>query len=51
MSLKVKVGPAQLSVHRGHTVLLTEPDGRIETQTQRGLYFYDTRVITHTSEI
>lgn len=47
MSLKVKVGPAQLSVHRGHTVLLTEPDGRIETQTQRGLYFYDTRVISN----
>lgn len=46
MSLEVKVGPPQLAIHQGHAVLLTEPDGQIFGRTNKGLYFYDTRVIS-----
>ena len=47
MSLEVKVGPPQLAIHQGHAVLLTEPDGQINGHSQKGLYFYDTRVISN----
>ncbi|SAL78435.1 amylo-alpha-1,6-glucosidase [Caballeronia telluris] len=47
MSLEIKVGPPQLAIHQGHAVLLTEPDGQIKGPTQKGLYFYDTRVISN----
>ncbi|SAL88541.1 amylo-alpha-1,6-glucosidase [Caballeronia arvi] len=46
MSLEVKVGPPQLAIHQGHAVLLTEPDGQIVGRTKKGLYFFDTRVIS-----
>ncbi|MFL9959298.1 glycogen debranching N-terminal domain-containing protein [Paraburkholderia nemoris] len=47
MSLEVKVGPPQLAIHQGHAVLLTDPDGQIRGPTQKGLYLYDTRVISN----
>ncbi|MDH6147312.1 MULTISPECIES: amylo-alpha-1,6-glucosidase [Paraburkholderia] len=47
MSLEIKVGPPQLAIHQGHTVLLTEPDGQINRLSHKGLYFYDTRVISN----
>ncbi len=47
MSLEVKVGPPQLAIHQGHAVLLTVPDGQINGHSQKGLYFYDTRVISN----
>jgi glycogen debranching enzyme len=46
MTFKVQVGPAQIAIHQGQTVLVTEPDGQIGWPSQRGLYFYDTRVIS-----
>jgi hypothetical protein len=29
MAFKVQVGSAQVAIHRGHTVLVTEPDGQV----------------------
>ena len=46
MSFKVQVGPAQIAIHQGQTVLLTETDGRVSWPSKSGLYFRDTRVIS-----
>ena len=46
MPLKVQVGPHQVSIHHGQTVLVTEPDGQIHSPGEKGLYFFDTRVIS-----
>ncbi len=46
MPVEIKVGPPQLAIHQGYTVLLTEPDGQISWSTDKGLYFFDTRVIS-----
>src|ERR1700726_1623984 len=46
MSFKVQGGPAQIAIHQGQSVLLTEPDGQVNWPSNRGLYFRDTRVIS-----
>ena len=46
MSFKVQVGPPQISIHQGQTVLVTDPDGGIVWPSERGLYFLDTRIIS-----
>jgi len=46
MPFKVQVGPHQVSIHQGQTVLVTEPDGQIRWPSEKGLYFLDTRVIS-----
>ncbi len=46
MPLEIKVGPPQLAIHQGHTVLITEPDGQMFWPTDKGLYFFDTRMIS-----
>ena len=46
MAFKVQVGPAQIAIHQGQTVLVTEPDGQVNWPSDRGLYFRDTRVIS-----
>jgi len=46
MPLKVQVGPHQVSIHHGQTVLVSEPDGQIHSPGEKGLYFFDTRVIS-----
>jgi len=46
MAFKVQVGPAQIAIHHGQTVLLTAPDGQVSWPSERGLYFRDTRVIS-----
>jgi glycogen debranching enzyme len=46
MSFKVQVGPAQIAIHQGQAVLITEPDGQVQWPTERGLYFRDTRLIS-----
>jgi hypothetical protein len=46
VAFKVQVGPAQIAIHQGQTVLVTEPDGQVNWPGQRGLYFRDTRVIS-----
>ena len=47
MAFKVQVGPPQIAIHQGQTVLITDPDGSISWPSERGLYFLDTRVISH----
>ena len=46
MAFKVQVGPHQISIHQGQTVLVSEPDAQINWPTEKGLYFFDTRVIS-----
>jgi glycogen debranching enzyme len=46
MPFKVQVGPPQISIHQGQTVLITDPDGQITWPSERGLYFLDTRLIS-----
>jgi glycogen debranching enzyme len=46
MALEIKVGPPQLAIHQGNAVLITEPDGQIGWPTDKGLYFFDTRMIS-----
>jgi glycogen debranching enzyme len=46
MSFKVQVGPPQIAIHQGQTVLVSDPDGQINWPSERGLYFLDTRVIS-----
>ena len=46
MPLKVKVGPPQIAIHHGQTVLVTEPDAQIGWPSDRGLFFFDTRVLS-----
>jgi glycogen debranching enzyme len=47
MAFKVQVGPPQIATHQGQTVLVTDPDGSITWPSEKGLYFLDTRVISH----
>ncbi|WP_158925150.1 glycogen debranching N-terminal domain-containing protein [Acidisphaera sp. S103] len=46
MPFKVQVGPPQIAIHQAMTVLVTEPDGQIEWPSDKGLYFFDTRLIS-----
>jgi hypothetical protein len=46
MAFKVQVGPPQISIHQGQTVLITEQDGQINWPSDKGLYFLDTRVVS-----
>jgi glycogen debranching enzyme len=46
MPFKVQVGPRQISIHQGQTVLVSEPDGQIRWPSDKGLYFLDTRVVS-----
>ena len=46
MAFKVQVGPPQIAIHQGLTVLVTEPDGQVDWPSNHGLYFRDTRVIS-----
>ena len=46
MSFKVQVGPPQIAIHQGHSVLVSDEDGQIKWPTDRGLYFFDTRLIS-----
>jgi glycogen debranching enzyme len=46
MAFRVQVGPPQISIHQGQTVLITEQDGQIKSPGEKGLYFFDTRVVS-----
>ena len=46
MVFKVQVGPPQIAIHQGQTVLVTEQDGQIRWPSDKGLYFLDTRIIS-----
>nr|WP_294526020.1 glycogen debranching N-terminal domain-containing protein [uncultured Rhodopila sp.] len=46
MAFKVQVGPPQIAIHQAMTVLVTEPSGQIHWPGDKGLYFFDTRLIS-----
>jgi glycogen debranching enzyme len=46
MAFKVQVGPPQIAIHQGQTVLVTDQDGTIMWPSEKGLYFLDTRIIS-----
>ncbi len=46
MPFKVQVGPPQIAIHQGQTVLITEENGEIAFPSEKGLYFRDTRLIS-----
>jgi hypothetical protein len=45
MAFAIKVGPPQLTVHQGYTVMVSDPDGQIPDVDKNGLFFLDTRLI------
>src|SRR5215467_1332847 len=47
MPFKVQVGPHQVSIHQGQTVLVSEQDGQITWPSEKGLYFFDTRIVSN----
>jgi glycogen debranching enzyme len=47
MAFKVHVGPPQIAIHQGQTVLVSEQDGQISWPSEKGLYFLDTRVVSN----
>ena len=47
MAFKVQVGPPQIAIHQGQTVLVSEPDGHINWPSDKGLYFLDTRIVSN----
>ena len=47
MAFKVHVGPPQIAIHQGQTVLVSEPDGQINWPSEKGLYFLDTRIVSN----
>src|SRR5665213_29234 len=46
MPLEITVGPLQLAVSEGNTVLVSDEDGQIQWPSDKGLYFFDTRLIS-----
>jgi glycogen debranching enzyme len=46
MALEITVGPSQLALHQGNSVLITNRDGQIPWPSDKGLYFFDTRLIS-----
>jgi glycogen debranching enzyme len=46
MTVKVQVGPPQIAIHQGQTVLISEEDGQIIWPSDKGLYFFDTRLVS-----
>ena len=46
MPFKVQVGPPQVAIHQAQTVLVTDTDGQVKWPSEKGLYFFDTRLIS-----
>lgn len=46
MSFKVQVGPPQIVICEGQTVLVSDLSGQIDYPSDKGLYFLDTRLIS-----
>ena len=51
MTFKVQVGPPQIAIHQGQTVLITEEDGQINWPSEKGLYFFDTRIVSSWTDL
>lgn len=46
MAIEVTVGPPQLTINRGNTFVLSEPDGSVTADTDQGFYCRDTRYVS-----
>ncbi len=46
MSYEISVGPAQLTIHIGECVFITETDGQVRQPSERGLFYRDTRLVS-----
>ena len=46
MPFKVQVGPPQIAIHQGQTVLITGENGQVGSPSDKGLYYRDTRLIS-----
>lgn len=46
MNLDIHVGKSRLVIHQGEAVWLAEPDGQVPADSERGLLFRDTRLIS-----
>src|SRR5689334_20923084 len=51
MSLELNIGPPQLAINEGNLVLVTERDGLISAPGERGLFFFDTRMVSSWSVV
>ncbi len=45
MPLQITIGPPQLVIHQAELVWATDPDGQLATDSDKGLFFRDTRLI------
>ena len=46
MTFRVEVGPPQIAIHYGQTVLITDLDAQVKWPSDKGLYFLDTRLVS-----
>jgi glycogen debranching enzyme len=46
MSIEIQIGSPHLVIHQGETVWLADPDGQLGNDSERGLLFRDTRLIS-----
>ncbi len=46
MPVEIAVGPPQLVINQGDTILVTDNYGQIPWPSDKGLYFLDTRLIS-----
>jgi len=46
MNLDIHVGSPKLVIHQGEAVWLADPDGQVRPDSERGLLFRDTRIIS-----
>ncbi len=47
MAIEVTVGPPLVTINRGDTFVLAEPDGSISSGTDQGIYSRDTRYVSN----
>lgn len=47
MAIEVTVGPPLITINRGSTFVLAEPDGVITAYTDQGMYSHDTRYVSN----
>ncbi len=46
MAIEVTVGPLQITINRGYTFVLSQPDGSVQPYTDEGFYSRDTRYVS-----
>jgi hypothetical protein len=46
MTLKIKVGPALVTINRGHSLFVSAPDGQIRWPSRCGFFVWDTRIVS-----